>query len=145
VSHTAGRLPLELALALGVGLFESLLVTCGRNQAERRIGQVWLDCALLGSPGALVGFGRRGSEVAHGNEERSWNVLWCCFGATSVSNLDPTYHTLPKTKHTCELLAVVQVQADEWHALECLDVAWGNGVGGGRVRRNEAGSWKGSQ
>ena len=64
-------------------------------------------------------------------------------GATSVSNLDPTYHTLPKTKHTCELIAVGQVQADEWHALECLDVAWGNGVGEGRVRRNEEGSRKG--
>ena len=65
-------------------------------------------------------------------------------GPQPVSNLDPTYHTLPKTKHTCEH-AVEQVQADEWHALECLDVAWGNGVGGGWVRRNEEGSRKGSQ
>ena len=118
---TAGRLPLELALALGVGLFESLLVTCGYNQAERRIGQVWLDCTLLRSPGGL------------------WH------GATPVSNLDPTYHTPPKTKHTFEILAVVQVQADEWHALEHLDVAWGNGVGGGWVWRNEEVSRKGSQ
>ena len=68
----------------------------------------------------------------------------CCFGATPVFNLDPTYHTPPKTKHTCELLAVVQVQVDERHVLEHLDVAWGNGVGGGTVRRNEEGSLKGS-
>ena len=60
-------------------------------------------------------------------------------GATSVSNLDPTYHTLPNTKHTCELHALVQVQAGERHVLEHLDVAWGSGVGGGRVRRNEEG------
>ena len=33
---TAGRLPLELALALGVGLFESLLVTCLRNHESGR-------------------------------------------------------------------------------------------------------------
>jgi hypothetical protein len=66
-------------------------------------------------------------------------------GATSVSNLDPIYHTLPKTKHTCELLAVAQLQVGERHALEHLDVAWGNGVGGRRVRRKEEGSWKGSQ
>ena len=46
-------------------------------------------------------------------------------GATSVSDLDPTYHTLPKIKHTCEHVAVVQVQAGEFHALEHLDVAWG--------------------
>ena len=45
-----------------------------------------------------------------------------------VSNLDPTYHTPPNTKHTCELVAVVQDQAGECHALEHLDVAWGNGV-----------------
>ena len=66
-------------------------------------------------------------------------------GPQTVSNLDPTYSTLPKTKHTCELVAAEQVQADEWHALEHLDVAWGNGVGGGTVRRNEEGSRKGSQ
>ena len=64
-------------------------------------------------------------------------------GPQPVSNLDPTYHTLPKTKHTCELLAVEQVQAGERHVLEHLDVAWGNGVGGRRVRRNKEG-WKGS-
>ena len=46
-------------------------------------------------------------------------------GPQPVSNLDPTYHTPPKTKHTCELPAVVQVQAGEFHALEHLDVAWG--------------------
>ena len=91
-----------------------------------------------------MGFSRQGSEVAHGNKERSWNVLWCCFEAASVSNLDPTYYTTPKTKHTCELLAVVQVQAGEFHALEHLDVAWGNKVGAGRVRRNKEGSWKDS-
>ena len=60
-------------------------------------------------------------------------------GPQPVSNLDPTYHTPSKTKHTCELVAVVQVQAGERHVLEQLDVAWGNGVGGGRVRRNEEG------
>ena len=65
-------------------------------------------------------------------------------GPQLVSNLDPTYHTPPKTKHTCELVAVVQVQADERHVLEHLDVAWGNVVDGGRVRRNKEGSWKGS-
>ena len=66
-------------------------------------------------------------------------------GPQPVSNLDPTYHTPAKTKHTCELPALVQVQAGEFHVLEHLDVAWGNGVGGGRVRRNEEGpSWKGS-
>ena len=51
-------------------------------------------------------------------------------GPQPVSNLDPTYHTPPKTKHTCELAALVQVQAGEVHALEHLDVAWGNGVDG---------------
>ena len=61
-------------------------------------------------------------------------------GPQPVSNLNPTYHTLPKTKHTCELVAVVQVQANEFHVLEHLDVAWGNGVGGGRVSRKEEGS-----
>ena len=67
-------------------------------------------------------------------------------GPQPVSNLlDPTYHTPPKTKHTCELLAEEQVQAGEFHVLEHLDVAWGNGVGGGRVRRNEEGPWKGCQ
>ena len=65
-------------------------------------------------------------------------------GPQPVSNLDPTYHTPPKTKHTCELLAVEQVQADEWHALECLDVAWGNGGDGRRVRRNGEGSQESS-
>ena len=57
----------------------------------------------------------------------------------------PTYHTPPRTKHTCELDAEAQVQAGEFHAIEHLDVAWGYGVGGGRVRRNEARPWKGSQ
>jgi len=66
-------------------------------------------------------------------------------GPQSVSNLDPTYHTPSKTKHTCELVAVVQLQAGERHVLEHLDVAWGNGVGGERVRRNEEGSREGSQ
>ena len=32
-----------MALALGVGLRERLLVACGRNQAERGIGQVYDD------------------------------------------------------------------------------------------------------
>ena len=50
-------------------------------------------------------------------------------GPQPVSNLDPTYHTPPKTKHTCEL-AVVQVQVGERHALEHLDVAWGGGAMG---------------
>ena len=68
----------------------------------------------------------------------------CCPEATPVSNLDPTYHTPPKTKHTCELLAEVQVQLGELHLLERLDVAWGNGVGGGRVRRNAEGSQESS-
>ena len=45
-------------------------------------------------------------------------------GPQPVSDLDPTYHTPPKTTHTCELAAAVQVQADEWHALEHLDIAW---------------------
>ena len=47
-----------------------------------------------------------------------------------VSNLDPTYHTPPKTKHTCEVPAVTQVQAGEFHVLERPDVAWGSGDGG---------------
>ena len=66
-------------------------------------------------------------------------------GPQPVPNLDPTYHTPPKTKHTCERVAAVQVQGGEFHVLEHLDVAWGNGVGGGRVRRNEEGSRKGSE
>ena len=53
-------------------------------------------------------------------------------GPQPVSNLDPTYHTPPKTKHTCELVAGGQVQAGEFHALEHLDVAWGSGGGGER-------------
>ena len=57
-------------------------------------------------------------------------------GPRPVSNLDPTYQTPPKTKHTCELVALVQVQAGEFHALEHLDIAWGNGVGRERVRKN---------
>ena len=66
-------------------------------------------------------------------------------GPQSVSN-----HTSPNTKHTCELAAVVQDQAGECHALEHLDVAWGNGVDRWnleerRMKRNEEGSWKGSQ
>ena len=80
------------------------------------------------------------------NEEGSQeSSLGDALGPQPVSNLDPTYHTPPKTKHTCELTALVQVQAGERHVLEYLDVAWGNGVGGGRVRRSEEGSWKGSQ
>ena len=71
-------------------------------------------------------------------------LFGCCHGVTSVSDLDPTYHTPPFTKHTCEVVAGVQVQAGERHVLEHLDVAWGNGVvGAGRVRRNKEGSWKG--
>ena len=62
-----------------------------------------------------------------------------------VSNLDPTYHTPPKTKHTCEPGALAQVQDGESHALEHLDVAWGSGGGGNEgVMRNEEGSWEGS-
>ena len=58
-------------------------------------------------------------------------ILWVSIpslGPQPVSNLDPTYHTPPKTKHTCELITVAQVQAGELHALKHLDVAWGNGV-----------------
>ena len=68
------------------------------------------------------------------------NIMGDGLGPQPVSNLDPAYQTPTKTKHTCELLAVVQVQAGEFHALEHLNVAWGNGVGGGRVRRDEEGS-----
>ena len=50
-------------------------------------------------------------------------------GPQPVSNLDPTYFTPPKTKHTCELVAVVQVQVGEFLVLEHLDVAWGSGRG----------------
>ena len=79
------------------------------------------------------------------NEEDSWEGSSDeALGPQPVSNLDPTYQTPPKAKPTCELVAVVQVQAGEFHALEHLDVAWGNGVEGGRVRRNKEGSWKGS-
>ena len=70
--------------------------------------------------------------------------LYEALGPQPVSNLDPTYHTPPKTKHTCELVATLQVQAGEFHALEHLNVAWGNGVGGGRVRRNGEGSQESS-
>ena len=70
--------------------------------------------------------------------------MCAALGPQPVSNLDPTYHTPPKTKHTCELLAVEQVQAGERHVLEHLDVAWGNGVGRGRVRRNGEGSQESS-
>jgi hypothetical protein len=66
--------------------------------------------------------------------------LGVALGPQPVSNLDPTYHTLPKTKHTCQPAAVPQVQVCEFHALEHLDVAWGNGVDGRRVRRNGEGS-----
>ena len=59
--------------------------------------------------------------------------LGVALGPQPVSNLDPTYHTPPKTKHTCELFAVLQVQAGEFHALEHLDVAWGSGGGGKMV------------
>ena len=79
------------------------------------------------------------------NEEGSQeSSLGDALGPQPVSNLDPTYQTPPKTKHTCELVTVPQVQAGEFHALEHLDIAWGNGVGGGRAMRNEEGSWKGS-
>ena len=62
-------------------------------------------------------------------------------GPQPVCNLDPPTIPCPsKTKHTCELLAQRQVHVGERHVLEHLDVAWGNGVGGGRVRRNEEGS-----
>ena len=78
-------------------------------------------------------------------EEGSWkSSSGEALGPQPVSNLDPTYHTPSKTKHTFELVAVVQGQADERHVLEHLDVAWGNGVGEGRVRRKEEGSWKNS-
>ena len=87
------------------------------------------------------GVGREGGRIEEGSQESS---LRDGLGPQPVSNLDPTYHTPPTTKHTCELLAVPQVQAGEFHALQHLDVAWGNGVGGGRVRRNEEGFWKGS-
>ena len=65
------------------------------------------------------------------NEEGSWEGSSDeALGPQPVSNLDPTYHTPPTTKHTCEIVAVVQVQAGEFHAVEHLDVAWGNGDGG---------------
>ena len=65
------------------------------------------------------------------NEEGSQeSSLDDALGPQPVSNLDPTYHTPPKTKHTCELDTVEQVQAGEFHALEHLDVAWGSGDGG---------------
>ena len=65
-----------------------------------------------------------------------WHTLGDALGPQPVSSLDPTFHTLPKTKHTCELAAVHQVQAGKFHTLEHLDVAWDNGVDGRRVRRN---------
>ena len=49
-------------------------------------------------------------------------------GPQPVSNLDPTYHTPPKIKHTCEILTGAQVQLGERHVLEHLNGAWGNGV-----------------
>ena len=70
--------------------------------------------------------------------------LRAALGPQPVSNLDTTYHTPPKTKHTCETVAVIQVQAGEWHALEHIDVTWGNGVDGRRVRRNGEGSQESS-
>ena len=80
------------------------------------------------------------------NEEGSWR---CSSGEALGQHLfpiltPPTIPHTPKTKHTCELLAAVQVQAGEWHALEHLDVAWGNGVDGRRVRRNGEGSQESS-
>ena len=76
------------------------------------------------------------------NEEGSWEVSSGeALGPQPVSNLDPTDHTPPKTKHTCEVPAPVQLQGGERHALEHLDVAWGNRVDGGRVRGNGEGSW----
>jgi hypothetical protein len=75
-----------------------------------------------------------GNGIGGENEEGSWKGSSDeALGPQPVSNLDPTYHTPPKTKHTCELVALVQVQAGERHVLEHLDVAWGNGVGEGRV------------
>jgi len=90
-----------------------------------------------------IKWGRR-EEVGR-NEEGSWRgSSGEALGQHMFLILTPP--TLPhpiKTKHTCELLAVVQVQAGERHVLEHLDVAWGNGVGEeGRVRRNKEGSWK---
>ena len=65
------------------------------------------------------------------NEEGSWEgSLDEALGPQPVSNLDPTYHTPPKTKHTCEVLAETQVQAGEFHVLERPDVAWGSGEEG---------------
>ena len=51
----------------------------------------------------------------------------------------------PPTMPRLKVMALKQAQVGERHVLEHLDVAWGNGVGGGRVRRNEEGSRKGSQ
>jgi len=70
-------------------------------------------------------------QVGRNKEGSQESSLDDALGPQPVSNLDPTYHTLPKTKHTCEPVAAVQVQAGERHVLEHLDVAWGNGVGGG--------------
>ena len=66
------------------------------------------------------------------------------WGLSLFPILTPPTPTPPKTKHTCELAALVQDQVGERHALENLNVAWGNGVGGGRVGRNEEGFWEGS-
>ena len=62
-----------------------------------------------------------------GSRERSLDEA---LGPQPVSNLDPTYHTPTKTKHTCEVPAAIQDQAGEFHALEHIDVAWGSGDGG---------------
>ena len=66
----------------------------------------------------------------------SWNIRWVLLwndgpmGPQPVSNLDPTYHTPLKAKHTCELVAAGQAHAGEFHVLERPDVAWGSGDGG---------------
>jgi len=71
--------------------------------------------------------GLEGSERTITNEKASTNVssilVLDALGPQPVSNLDPTFHTLPKTKHTCELPAVFQVHVGERHVLEHLDVA----------------------
>ena len=66
------------------------------------------------------GVGREGVRIEEGSWEGS---LGEGLGPQPVSNLDPTYQTPPKTKHTCELFAVVQAQLGERHVLEHLDVA----------------------
>ena len=77
------------------------------------------------------------------NEEGSQeSSLGDALGPQPVSNLDPTYHTLPKTKHTCELAAESQAQAGEFHALEHLDGAWGAEWGWSVEGRRDRGEMK---